>query len=141
QEVVLTYEYTVTDADAEAEIRVNIAAVDANALMAVYLEPQEQVLATSEGDQADPRVSAYILPLHAEDDAIVTAEEIPLVGTPSIQVEKDVRNQTKSGSFGPAAGGNPGDVFEYRIVVTNTSDFWLADVLVHDDRAAVGSSV
>jgi len=26
-------------------------------------------------------------------------------------------------------------------VVTNTGDFWLADVLVHDDRAAVGSSV
>ena len=141
QEVVLEYEYTVTDADAQVGIRVNTAAVDANALMAEYVEPEEQLMAASEGDEADPRVSAYIVPLHAEDDAIVTAEDIPLVGTPSIQLEKDVRNLTQNGSFGQAAGGKPGDVFEYRIVVTNTGALWLADVLVHDDRAVVGSAV
>jgi uncharacterized repeat protein (TIGR01451 family) len=104
QEVVLTYEYTVTDADAEAEIRVNIAAVDANALMAEYLPADDQM----------PEVSAYILPLHAEDDAIVTVEGIPLVGL--LQLTKTVRNQTAGGPFGEAAGGKPGDVFEYRIV-------------------------
>ncbi|MBP7403215.1 MAG: hypothetical protein KBA30_11415, partial [Clostridia bacterium] len=128
ESMVVSYEYSITAQDALTGIRVNTAAVTANARMV-------EILPDTGG------TGTYLLPLTDEDDAVVTAEDIPLSGVPSILVTKTVRNRTTGGLFGEIAGGKPGDVFEYRLVVMNNGEESLADVWIHDDRAVAGSAV
>jgi uncharacterized repeat protein (TIGR01451 family) len=56
------------------------------------------------------------------------------VGTfkaPTLTIKKETRNLTASGSFGATATGNPGDILEYRVTVTNTGG-QAAQVVVAD---------
>ena len=115
-EVVLTYDYEITAADAIIGLRTNIATVTADS------ERTEETLTT-------------------DDDAVVLAETIPLTGTPKLTLTKLARNLTQDGTLGTVAGGLVGDEFEYQIVVKNSGDMDLGDVVVYDDTAAGGAAM
>jgi uncharacterized repeat protein (TIGR01451 family) len=56
------------------------------------------------------------------------------VGTfkaPTLSIKKEARNVTTSGVFGATANGNPGEILEYRVTVTNTGG-QAAQVVVAD---------
>ncbi|KRA32761.1 hypothetical protein ASD81_14715 [Nocardioides sp. Root614] len=61
------------------------------------------------------------------------------VKTPSTSANKDVRNVTTSGSFGNTANAAPGDVLEYRVIVTNAGPGVATGVVV-TDAVASGST-
>jgi len=46
-------------------------------------------------------------------------EQTITVSTPVISIDKQVRNVTQAGSFADTAQGDAGDIFEYRLVVSN----------------------
>ena len=131
--VIVTYDYTITAADATIGLRTNTASIEAVATYPMLLQYTFAVR------------DEFMLPetrlLSDSDDAMVLADEIPLNGTPSVSLTKSVRNKTLSGIFGDAAGGLAGDVFEYRIIVMNNGTLALSSVMVHDNRAVVGSAV
>jgi uncharacterized repeat protein (TIGR01451 family) len=73
------------------------------------------------------------------EDSTTSNQTTVNVKTPATTGNKDVRNVTTSGSFGNAAAASPGDVIEYRVVVTNAGPGQATGVVVTDD-VATGST-
>ncbi|MGI6334142.1 MAG: Spy0128 family protein [Saccharofermentanales bacterium] len=78
--------------------------------------------------------------IEVSDSAIVTVEEIPL-GVVAIELTKNVQNVTNGGTPGDLAGGRPGDMFRYTLVITNTGEADLSDLILTDDQVAAGGTV
>ncbi len=78
--------------------------------------------------------------LEVSDMAVVTVEDIPL-GTVAISLTKLVQNLTQGGVPAELAGGYPGDVFKYTVVVTNTGSEPLSLVRLSDDLAPAGGTI
>ncbi len=78
--------------------------------------------------------------IEVSDSAIVTVEEIPL-GVVAIELTKNVQNVTNGGTPGDLAGGRPGDKFRYTLVITNTGEADLSDLILTDDQVAAGGTV
>ena len=60
---------------------------------------------------------------------------------PAITVVKTVQNTTTGGVAGPTATGTVGDDFLYTLVVTNSGNVALSNVIITDSQAVVGSNV
>lgn len=60
---------------------------------------------------------------------------------PHILIVKTAKNITANGTAGDAVTGTAGDDFLYTLVVTNTGNVDLSDVIISDYKAAVGSAV
>lgn len=132
--VIVTYAYVIVTADAVAETVNNTATVE---VIATFPTPpvQEQVLARI------IVVAATTEKLTASDSAVVLVSDVPLSGVPGLSLTKTVRNKTLSGTFGDAAHGLVGNVFEFKILVLNSGTTNLTGVMVHDNRATIGSTV
>ncbi len=75
----------------------------------------------------------------------VDTAAIDVVATPlsraGLALSKTVQNLTKGGSVANLAMGNPGDIFRFTIIVSNTGSLELVDVVLTDNKAVVGSTV
>ena len=78
--------------------------------------------------------------LEVSDIAIVTVEDVPL-GVAAIELTKRVQNVTRGGIPADLAGGQPGDMFRYTLVITNTGEADLSDVILTDDQVIAGGTV
>jgi uncharacterized repeat protein (TIGR01451 family) len=75
-------------------------------------------------------------------DAISASDGSSYFGSgPALDITKTVQNITTSGAAGKTATGTPGDDFKFTLVVRNTGNKDLVQILITDSRAAVGSAV
>ena len=85
-------------------------------------------------------------PVAADDSAIgdvITASDASSYfgSGPAIDIAKTVQNITTAGAAGKTATGAPGDDFKFTLVVKNTGNKDLSQILITDSKAAVGSAV
>jgi uncharacterized repeat protein (TIGR01451 family)/LPXTG-motif cell wall-anchored protein len=123
ESIALTYDYLTVIGDLANEVIINIAAVT--------------------GDMAPTPDHPLGATVSDSDDAAITVEELPLV---SIGIIKQVKNLTQNGILSEFAAGQVtqqgvGDVFLYQVTVSNNSAVMMTDVILTDDRAAVGSAI
>ncbi len=71
--------------------------------------------------------------------ASYTVTDTTLVDTAALNLLKEVRNVTQSGSFGANNQARSGDVLEYRITYTNTMPSPLSNLNIHDTTPAFTS--
>jgi len=75
-------------------------------------------------------------------DAITASDGSSYFGSgPALDITKTVQNITTAGAAGKTATGTPGDDFKFTIVVKNTGNKDLVQILITDSKAAVGSAV
>lgn len=65
------------------------------------------------------------------DNYVTTTNQTTFTGT-QLSIKKEVRNVTQAGAFAATATGNPGEVLEYQVTVTNTGSGAAAEVFVTD---------
>ncbi len=96
--------------------------------------------ATVTGAMAESRFFPDGRTVSDDDDAAINVSEIPLAFT-DIEITKQVKNVTAGGLYADMATGFAGDIFSYRITVTNVGATVLSDIVIDDSRAPVGGLV
>lgn len=91
---------------------------------------QIDVTATVTSASADATVQYTLTATDSTNSATVTCTAGNYKAT-ALSIKKEVRNFTQGGLFGASAGGNPGEVLEYRVTVANVGG-QAASVVVSD---------
>ncbi|WP_155300428.1 MULTISPECIES: DUF11 domain-containing protein [Deinococcus] len=89
-----------------------------NAAATQYLDPSRTAAADTAQITSNPAAS--------------TAEDVTVYALPRVTLDKWVRNVTRAGAFQKVGGGQPGDILEYCINVTNAGGYVANNITVTD---------